>query len=324
MTLKTAYRYHPKYFYFLSTQTVQEGPGIYLPNHCTEIAPPECKENEVAVFNEKDQKWTVQIDTFPRTKRILHWLRFLKPETPSRILFASRIGEFDDPNFGKLFNFFSKLSPMDNYVNPFLFTLSFKQRLNHLNNRIEEFFTQYNRILSKLQSNHAISMDECTAYRVEMEEIIHEIKRLFDLVVMTVGIEHSGIEYYDSTHQVKLQSISQLWSKKPPVVEEEIKEACLLDSYIPLLNLVNDLHNGLKHDILAEESNSSHFPLRPHIELAKIANQQGYLKVVNVYRIDFEFFIHACNGYLCDVINGQKDVNAHTLIGVFRAELPKF
>lgn len=129
-------------------------------------------------------------------------------------------------------------------------------------------------------------------------------------------------KFHDSTHQVKLQSIGQLLSERHPV-KEEIKEACLFNSYIPLLNLVNDLHNGLKHDILAEE-NSSHFPLRPHIELAKIANQQGYLKVVNVYRIDFEFFIHACNGYLCDVINGQKDVNAHTLIGVFRAELPKF
>ncbi len=76
MTLKTAYRYHPKYFYFLSTQTVQEGPGIYLPDYCTEIAPPECKDNEVPVFNEKDQKWIVQNDAFPRTKRILHRLFF--------------------------------------------------------------------------------------------------------------------------------------------------------------------------------------------------------------------------------------------------------
>ncbi len=212
---------------------------------------------------------------------------------------------------------------MDNYVNPLRFTQSFKHRINHLNKRIEEFFTQYNRIFSKLQSNRPILMDEFTAYRVEMEEIIHEIKRLFDLVVMTVGIEHSGIEYYDSTHQVKLQSISQLWSKKPPIVEEEIKEACLLKSYFPLLNLVNDLHNGLKHDILAE-GNNSHLLPRPQIELAKIANQQGYLKVVNVYQIDFECFIHACNGYLCDVINGQKDIKAHTLIGISRAELTKF
>ena len=211
---------------------------------------------------------------------------------------------------------------MDNYVNPFLFTLSFKHRINHLNKRIQEFFIQYNRIFFKLQSKHPISMDESTACRVEMEEIIHEIKRLFDLIVMTIGIEHSGIEYYNSTHKVELQSIGQLWSKRYPV-KKEIKEACLLKSYFPLLNLVNDLHNGLKHDILAEESNSSHFPLRPQIELAKIASREGKLETINVYHIDFEFLIHACNGFLCDVINGQKDVDAHTLIVICRTELPK-
>jgi len=38
-------------------------PGIYLlPPNATELAPPKTKENEVAIFDEKKQKWNIVID----------------------------------------------------------------------------------------------------------------------------------------------------------------------------------------------------------------------------------------------------------------------
>lgn len=323
MTIRTTYRYHPKYFYFLSTCKVQEQDGeVALPSHCTLKPPPSCEAKKAAFFDEKVKEWTIRQDLPIRTRRFQYELLLYGYTKPTRFLIAPYIGELSDPNFEKLSDFFSQLSPMDNYVNPLAFTMSFKHRVNHLNNRIQEFFTQYNKILTKLQSNHSITMDESTACRVEKEEIIHEIKRLFDLIAITIGIGHSSITYYNAKHRVELQGIGQLLHPKC-TVKKEIKDAILFKSYSPLLKLINDLHNGLKHDVLAEEIDNSQFQKRPRIHVAKIANPRGDLTTINIYKLDFELLIYACNGFLCDIFDRKKDDEVSTCIYIHRTEQPK-
>ena len=303
--IKQIYFFHPIHKYFMRTGRAQEGLG--LPENSTDLVPPKCPKGKVAIFHEDIKNWIVCNDVFDRTEGTCYELLYLNKNFHSEVpvIYAKSIGEFLDPNFAAVMNFFSALECFNNFVNPFLVSLTFKNRINHLNKRIKQLYNMHRWLIIKFSILHRLTIDESISFKVEKEEIVHEIKRLFDLLAITISIAHSGNHYFSSRDKLELDSIGQLWSNRNPV-KPEIKEALLLSKYEPLLKLVNNLHNGLKHDILAEEYDTSQIHREILIHVSKFKNARSNLKNIDVYNIPLTGLLMACNDYISDVLTQTK------------------
>ena len=152
---------HPIYKYFTRTGNAQEGLG--LPENSTDITPPTCKKGYIAVFHEELNCWIETPDNFIKTKCTNYELVYFS-NTQSRIhppvIFAQHIGEFNDTNFAPISNFFFQLKTFDNFVNPFLMSLTFKNRLNHLNNRIKQLYIKHHALVTKFSQTRYMTMGE--------------------------------------------------------------------------------------------------------------------------------------------------------------------
>ena len=318
--IKTIYYFHPIYKYFTKTKNAQE--GLWLPENSTDITPPTCKKGYIAVFHDELNGWVETLDNFVRTKCTNYELIYFS-NTPNRIhlpvIFAQHIGEFNDRNFAPISNFFFQLKNFDNFVNPFLMSLTFKNRLNHLNNRIRQLYIKHHSLVTKFSQTRYMTMDEGIGFKIEKEEIIHEIKRIFDLLAITISIAHSGNPYFSAKDKLEIDSIAQLWSNRYPI-KSIVKENLLIDKYQPLLQLVNNLHNGLKHDLLAEEFESSQLPREILIKVAKFRESRKNLENVDIYIVPFSALLYACNDYITDILMRKKIEDVAIRWGIIRWE----
>ena len=302
--LKNIFYYHHEDFYYCRNGVAQIGLG--LPDCSTDLCPPSCEDGYVPVFDVKAKKWKISLDEFDRSVCFFYDLIYLCHS--SRLgsiphIYALNIGTLEGESFRNIFNFFASLTPLYHYVNPFLIALSFKNRLNYLNSRIKQLFYIHANLFNQLQVYGVISTDDALAYRCEKEEIIHEIKRMLDLMLVAVSMKHSGIKCYRGSNNIQLDSIGQLWSSRI-VVPDEIKESMLLPVYQDFLKIINELHNGIKHDILAEEQNLSSLPWEPVITVTKFVKPGRSLKELSSYSISMRSLLFICNDYFCNLLNG--------------------
>ena len=70
--VKTIYLFHPVHKYLTRIKNIQEGSG--LPKNSTDITPPICKKDSIAVFHEEQNCWIETPDNFDRTKRTCYEL----------------------------------------------------------------------------------------------------------------------------------------------------------------------------------------------------------------------------------------------------------
>ena len=164
-----------------------------------------------------------------------------------------------------------------------------------------------------------MTMDEGIAFKVEKEEIIHEIKRIFDLLVTTVSIAYSENSYFSAKDKLEIDSIGQLWSSCY-TVKPTVKNSLLVDKYRPLLQLVNNLHNGLKHDLLAEEYEASKPPKETLIKVAKFRESRKNLENIDIYIAPFNALLYACNDYISDILKRKKIEDVAIRWGIIRWE----
>lgn len=318
--IKTIYYFHPIYKYFTRTGNAQEGLG--LPKNSTDIPPPTCKKGNIAVFHKEMNCWIETPDNFDRTKCTYYELIYFsnnKSRIEPPVIYAQSIGELFDPNFAPIVNFFFQLKNSDNFVNHSLTSLTFKNRLNHLNNRIRQLYIKHQILVAKFTKVHYMTMDEGIGFKIEKEEIIHEIKRIFDLLAMTISIAHSGNSYFSAKDKLEIDSIGQLWNSHHPV-KPIVKNTLLVDKYQPLLQLVNNLHNGLKHDLLAEEYETSQLPKEILIKVAKFRESRKNLKNIDIYIVPFSALLYACNDFISDILKRKKIEDVATRWGIIRWE----
>lgn len=317
---KTIYFFHPVYKYLTKTKNIQEKSG--LPENSTDITPPTCKKGYIAVFHEELNCWIETPDIFIKTKCANYELVYFS-NTQSRIhppvIFAQHIGEFNDTNFAPISNFFFQLKNFDNFVNPFLMSLTFKNRLNHLNNRIKQLYIKHHALITKFSQTRYMTMDEGIGFKIEKEEIIHEIKRIFDLLAITISIAFSENSYFLAKDKLEIDSIGQLWSSRYPI-KPIVKDSLLIDKYQPLLQLVNNLHNGLKHDLLAEEFETSQLPREILIKVAKFRESRKNLENIDIYSVPFSALLYACNDYISDILKRKKIEDVAIRWGIIRWE----
>lgn len=305
--VKTIYFYHPIHRYLIRTGKAQEGFG--LPKNSTDIPPPLSKNGEVPVFQKGNNSWILVPDNFDRTNCKYYEFIYLgsreffqkKPIT----IFAPFIGEFLDPNFSHISSFFMRLKNFDNFVNPSLMSFSFKNRLNHLNERIKQLYQKRQIATLKATLTNSQNVEESIDFKVEKEEIIHEIKRIIDLLIMTTAVVHSGIPYFSAKDRIEIDCIGKLLSQhySPSPI---IKNALLVEKYEALLKLINNLHNGLKHDFLSEEYVTNHRPKEILINVAKFKDHKTNLKQIDVFSIPLRALLYACNDYISDVLLQKK------------------
>ena len=197
------------------------------------------------------------------------------------------------------------LKNFDNFVNPSLMSFSFKNRLNHLNERIKQLYQKRQIATLKATLTNSQNVEESIDFKVEKEEIIHEIKRIIDLLIMTTAIVHSGIPYFSAKDRIEIDCIGKLLSHRyspNPIV----KDALLVKKYKSLLQLINNLHNGLKHDLLAEEYVTDHRNNEVVINVAKFKDHKRTLKQIDVFSIPLNALLYACNDYISDVLLQKK------------------
>ena len=305
--VKTIYFYHPIHSYLTRAGNSQE--GFELPENSTDIPPPLNKNGEVPVFQKSKNSWVLVPDNFNRTNCKYYEFIYLgsreffqkKPIT----IFAPSIGEFLDPNFSYIFSFFMRLKNFDNFVNPSLMSFSFKNRLNHLNERIKQLYQKRQIATLKATLTNSQNVEESIDFKVEKEEIIHEIKRIFDLLIMTTAVVHSGIPYFSAKDRIEIDCIGKLLSQHYPP-SPIIKDALLVEKYEALLKLINNLHNGLKHDFLSEEYVTNHRPKEILINVAKFKDHKTNLKQIDVFSIPLRALLYACNDYISDVLLQKK------------------
>ena len=305
--VKTIYYYHPIHSYLIRTGNSQE--GFELPKNSTDIPPPLSKNGEVPVFQKSNNSWILVPDNFDRTNCKYYEFIYLgsgeffqkKPIT----IFAPSIGEFLDPNFSCILGFFMRLKNFDNFVNPYLMSLTFKNRLNHLNERIRQLYLKRQIVTIKANLTNWLNIEEGIDFKIEKEEIIHEIKRIFDLLIMTTAVVHSGIPYFSAKDRIEIDCIGKLLSQhySPSPI---IKDALLVEKYEALLKLINNLHNGLKHDFLSEEYVTNHRPKEILINVAKFKDHKTNLKQIDVFSIPLRALLYACNDYISDVLLQKK------------------
>ena len=303
---KTIYVFHPVYKYLTKIKNVQE--RSRLPENSTDKVPPTCKKGNIAVFNEELNCWVETLDNFVKTKCTYYELIYLsnnKNSIHSPVIFAQHIGEFNDANFALIANFFFQLKKIDNFVNHSLMSLTFKNRLNHLNDRIRQLYFKHQVLAIKSALTQYKTADEGIDFKIEKEEIIHEIKRIFDLLVITISIAYSENSYFLAKDKLAIDSIGQLWSNRQPI-KATVTNTLLVDKYQPLLQLVNNLHNGLKHDLLAEEYEASQSHNEILIKVAKFRESRKNLENVDVYIVPFSALLYACNDYISDILKRKN------------------
>ncbi len=316
--LTTIYFFHPIYKYFTRTGKAQEGLG--LPKNSTDIPPPSCKKGNIAVFHKEMNCWIETPDDFDRTKCTYYELIYLsnnKNFIHSPVIFAQHIGEFNDANFALIANFFFQLKKIDNFVNHSLMSLTFKNRLNHLNDRIRQLYFKHQVLAIKSALTQYKTADEGIDFKIEKEEIIHEIKRIFDLLAITISIAYSENSYFLAKDKLAIDSIGQLWSNRQPI-KATVTNTLLVDKYQPLLQLVNNLHNGLKHDLLAEEYEASQSHNEILIKVAKFRESRKNLENVDVYIVPFSALLYACNDYISDILMRKNAEDVAIRWGIIR------
>ena len=156
----------------------------------------------------------------------------------------------------------------------------------------------------KATLTNSLNVEESIDFKVEKEEIIHEIKRIIDLLIMTTAIVHSGIPYFSAKDRIAIDCIGKLLGHHSP--NPIIKEALLVEKYESLLKLINNLHNGLKHDLLAEEYITDHRNNEVLINVAKFKDHKTNLEQMDVFSIPLRALLYACNDYISDVLLQKK------------------
>ena len=307
------YRYHPIDKYYTGKTIRQIAPGIYPPLNTTDIKPPKVREGYVQVFDEKENKWNVVPDTFDRSKIIQHVLirpscLYNKPTIP--YIYSRSLNQpLLEDQYIAICNFFSQLNSLNNFESSFAAAISFATRLNHINQRIQELFQNQYWYFLHLNFYKYGTLGKNIEQQILTEEIIHQIKRLLDLLAITVAandysIEHN-IKQYRSNHRMPVDNYTQLWARG---ASNTTRKKLGVDNHMHLLQFINNLHNAYKHDLLAEQGSDS-LTQEPYIQTPKFKNPRTNLNEIHVFECSVRALIMACDEYISAVINQ----NASTL-----------
>lgn len=181
--------------------------------------------------------------------------------------------------------------------------MTFAQRLNHLNERIKELFRKQRQDDRFMKCFRFGKPGSDITNQVLKEEIIHEIKKLIDILAITVvTYEHSvanNIDRYESNHSIPLDNYTQLWKYK---FSDSVYEKLGVNQHMSLLRFINNLHNAYKHDLLAIRTENL-IASEPFVLTMKFKDSKTNLNEIQEFVCSFRDLIMACDEYISAVLN---------------------
>lgn len=223
------------------------------------------------------------------------------------------------PIMSKLIN---KLFKNEDYykVNPQLCLLGIASTIEVLNNRIINIQNRFNDIQYKLKTFvtfNSVSTQEYIDFNIELEQIIHTIKRIIDELIIMFCITHD-LKDIINTNVIKFYSIGDMKrpfkkDEKPCETYEKLREQIKISinykNFEPFLTVINDLHNAYKHDINNIQSRNiiGAYELTVHA----LYSPRGNLNKLTYINCSFAQVIAGFNEFLLDITDVEKFSGKH-------------
>lgn len=277
--------------YFLSHEYIGNDLSntVHLPANSTDIAPPlNWEAGETPVYSEKNKKWIVVKDVF--------WKPSLKIETLKREFDFSEIPqlpEFDDlgkckDNEGIVFTINCSIPKI---LNGSLFKMRFIQRLTGINIKIRNLYEND----KKIKENNNLKTSELLEYKMQIEEVIHNLKKIIDDFVTAIYIQEN-IKDINENHQIRFDDIGILFSTQSDKYLEVLRQRINFNDNKDFLKVLKELHNGLKHEIFMAETDNLVGEKSPTVVLLK--TNKGNLSDLTEYNLYLSQLILECKDFL--------------------------
>ena len=310
--LVLVYKYDPELFFFTRMAKAQIHNGRLLkPEASTLIPPPKCNdENLIPVFNETENSWTLRkaLDLKLKRRRITFCLadydysnRFSNQLIPN-IFNIERPDNIGDKSVVQIGSQLSSLEKLGSFINPFSANLFVAQRIVYLNNQINNLYRQYAAFIELFKRGSFCNLQQSQYFYFQEVDIIH------NTLVVALYLENNE----NPDNDLACDGLGYLLDKKESGTRTKIKEKIDFDYYEDLLTVINNLHNGYKHEILTEQLPDK-FYLEPCLHLNKFhtttkdKRRIRDLQHVICFEIDLRKLIYACNDFLTFLINGKRN-----------------
>lgn len=205
-------------------------------------------------------------------------------------------------------------------VNPQLCLLGIASIIEVLNSRIINIQNRFNDIQYRLKNFiplNSVSTQEYMDFNIELEQIIHIIKRVIDELITMFCITHD-LRDTIKTNKIKFYSIGDMKrpfkdEEKPREIYKElrkqIRRSINYKNFEPFLTAVNDLHNAYKHGINNVQSRNivGAYELTAHALHAPYEN----LNKTAYINCSFTQIIAGFNEFLIDITDIEKFSGKH-------------
>ncbi|AGK95644.1 hypothetical protein [Clostridium pasteurianum] len=216
---------------------LKDGEGI--PAFSTELPPPnDIPDGFIAVFNTKKNQWEIVKDEFWHVS--IEEINYYTGSDTHGIpmLPTLKINQF--PNF--------KCIPQ--LFNSGRFSMYFISRIDTINEITKQIYAEHYRFQN---STNGITTTEPTKYKNNIEFVVYLIRKSIDeLITLTYCLL-----YYEemlSTKKLKITSIGDLLDSRNDKITKLIKDYINYDTHSEFLEIINSIHNSMKHDIFSSET----------------------------------------------------------------------
>lgn len=237
-----------------------------LPAHSTFIEIPRNYSAEVIpVFNEEEQKWEVKKNSFwyPKIEEI-NFYTGRDAEGIPQIPFSNYYDIVKKSNFRSI----------PRLLNAALFCMHLSERFRLMNNYIHDVFITHTKIMKQSQGL-CFDIINISQYNATIEFIVYLMKKSIDEIIMMTYVQ-SYYEKIVTTHYIAIQSIGDLFSNNPKYETERqtIKERVGFVKCESFFRIINDVHNGYKHDLFLAEMNMLFGENFPTVRVLKARNDK--------------------------------------------------
>lgn len=309
--MEFVYHYDPVHKTYTSSSPFQKLEGVYPPPYSTLQKPPECKSDEIAIFNETIQSWEKIKDTknYVQHELCLATYEFNKThqinEIPTLFKIANPNSGGDD-FFQYIIPFLDPLIKLYRYTSRDSIAFKFANRIYFLNNKICELYTSH----EKIMTNPPFFLSQLACLDFEICEIIHGIKRVLDIITISAYLDSTKLpNFLDIDNKIPCDGIKFLLTDENKAAKIEIYNKTLFNQYEDLYRTLNDIHNAYKHDILCETTSLKIFA-EPCVNIARFRRQDKNLKNIRHYSIELRKIIFACNDLLNLILKNESADNA--------------
>ena len=316
------YEYDPVKLFFTGSQKAQyKNNRVLKPENTTLIEPPICPSDDfVQVFNLGSQSWSLVKGADLDLKKLKITTcyadyDFSKSHPDKWIPYLYQIAQPDnigDPSIGLIMKLLAPFKKLDQVFNAFSAALQFAQRIIYINANIQKLYTDYERFLSLQRYGKGFRLNQLQYFYFSQVDILHNIKKLIDTLIVAVylrEIEDDGSFGIDFS--LECDGLGYILTNEKSEIRNRVRNQINFDHYKDLLSVINDLHNGYKHEILTEQISWQNLD-QPRLYLNKTRykrEKNKYLKDmknITQYRIELNKLVFACHDFLCFILEGKE------------------